>query len=55
MILRQYKGPMKTSGKLFSRRIPSFIGAYRCFINLPFETLSKFALKEKLDEIGRTK
>jgi len=25
------------------------------FINLPFDTLSKFALKEKLDEIGRTR
>ena len=24
------------------------------FINLPFDTLSKLALKEKLDEIGRT-
>jgi protein-tyrosine-phosphatase len=24
------------------------------FINLPFETLSKLSLKEKLDEIGRT-
>jgi hypothetical protein len=25
------------------------------FINLPFDTLSNMALKEKLDEIGRTR
>ena len=38
---------MRTSARRFSRPIPSFTGASRCFINLPFDTLSKLALSRR--------
>jgi len=37
--------------------LKAYTELYRClslFINLPFDKLSNLALKEKLDEIGRT-
>jgi arsenate reductase (thioredoxin) len=47
------EGTMEEKRKAFLRAYTELHRRISLFINLPFETLSDLALKEKLDEIGR--
>lgn len=48
------QGPEEEKRKAFLKSYTELYRRISLFINLPFDTLSKLALKEKLDEIGRT-
>jgi arsenate reductase len=49
------QGSDEDKRKAFLRAYTELYRRISLFINLPFDTLSKLALKEKLEEIGRTK
>jgi protein-tyrosine-phosphatase len=48
------QGSDEDKRKAFLRAYTELYRRISLFINLPFDTLSKLALKEKLEEIGRT-
>ena len=48
------EGPEEAKRRAFTKAYTELHRRISLFINLPFDTLSKLALKEKLDEIGRT-
>lgn len=48
------QGSDEDKRKAFLRAYTELYRRISLFINLPFDTLNKLALKEKLDEIGRT-
>ena len=47
------EGPEEAKRRAFTKAYTELQRRISLFINLPFDTLSKLALKEKLDEIGR--
>ena len=47
------EGPEEAKRRAFTKVYTELHRRISLFINLPFDTLSKLALKEKLDEIGR--
>lgn len=48
------QGSDEDKRKAFLRAYTALYRSISLFLNLPFDTLNKLALKEKLDEIGRT-
>jgi arsenate reductase len=48
------QGPLDVKRRAFLKAYTELHRRISLFINLPFDTLSKLALKQKLDEIGRT-
>ena len=48
------EGDEETKRRAFLKAYSELYRRISLFINLPFDTLNKLALKEKLDEIGRT-
>ena len=54
MIPQRFEGTREEKRKAFLRAYTELHRRISLFINLPFDTLNNLALKEKLDEIGRT-
>jgi arsenate reductase len=48
------EGPEEVKRRAFLKAYTELHRRISLFLNLPFDTLNKLALKEKLDEIGRT-
>jgi arsenate reductase len=48
------QGPLDVKRRAFLKAYTELHRRISLFINLPFDTLGKLALKQKLDEIGRT-
>ncbi|MGZ9257079.1 MAG: ArsR family transcriptional regulator, partial [Candidatus Binatia bacterium] len=48
------QGSDEDKGKAFLRAYTELYRRISLFVNLPFDTLNRLALEEKLDQIGRT-
>ena len=54
MTRRRFEGSDEDKRRAFLKAYTELYRRISLFISLPFDTLSKLALKEKLEEIGHT-